>query len=207
MGKMSDVACAAVAVLLVTVSFVHATPRPDGTMALARHNHGGANKTRLLAERGDARAQTLLGFLHEHGRGVPQDYGGPLVLFRRRARRSDRTVFAWTDVRQRSRRTAQPRTGVQMAQSGRRTSPAGRSGKLSKNSRRVGCKTHAGASRSRAMARLSLYPYATTLIFIVSRPSAPSTGITLPWAANHANLCGAARRQFLPGLRWQFLRV
>ena len=74
MGKMSDIACAAVAVLLVTVGFVHATPRPDGTMALARHNHGGANKTRLLAERGDARAQTLLGLLHEHGRGVPQDY-------------------------------------------------------------------------------------------------------------------------------------
>src|SRR5262245_31279809 len=74
MGRMSDIACAAVAALLVSATFVHATPKPDGTMDLARHNHGGANKTRLLAERGDARAQTLLGFLHEHGRGVPQDY-------------------------------------------------------------------------------------------------------------------------------------
>jgi hypothetical protein len=37
------------------------------------------------------------------------------------------------------------------------------------------------------------------------QPTARSPiGITLPYAANHANLCGAARRQFLPGLRWQF---
>jgi TPR repeat protein len=27
-----------------------------------------------LAERGDANAQALLGFMYEHGRGVPQDY-------------------------------------------------------------------------------------------------------------------------------------
>lgn len=41
MGKVSGIACIAVAALFVTVIFVQATPRPDGTMALARHNHGG----------------------------------------------------------------------------------------------------------------------------------------------------------------------
>ncbi|MGC1095551.1 MAG: SEL1-like repeat protein [Pseudolabrys sp.] len=28
----------------------------------------------LLAERGNAQAQAILGFIYEHGRGVPQDY-------------------------------------------------------------------------------------------------------------------------------------
>lgn len=90
---MGKVACIAVAALLVTVTFVYATPRPGAAVAFAKHNHGGAaNKTRVLADRGDARAQTLLGFLHEHGRGVPQDYMAAAYWYSCAAKQGDPTA-------------------------------------------------------------------------------------------------------------------
>jgi len=54
---------------------VFAASRQDGTAIFARGNYvEAAKKTLPRAERGDAAAQALLGFMFEHGRGVPQDY-------------------------------------------------------------------------------------------------------------------------------------
>jgi len=53
-----------------------AKPPSDGTRAFAGGNHVVAAKTVVpRAERGDANAQTRLGFMYEHGLGVPQDFG------------------------------------------------------------------------------------------------------------------------------------
>ena len=61
--------------LLAASETIRAASRLDGTAAFTRGNHiDAANKARPLAERGDARAQTMLGFMHEHGLGVARDY-------------------------------------------------------------------------------------------------------------------------------------
>ncbi len=63
------------AALLAANHFVCASPRPGGSAGLARGSDtAAANRALQLAERGDARAQAFLGFMYEHGRGVPQDY-------------------------------------------------------------------------------------------------------------------------------------
>jgi TPR repeat protein len=75
MKKIARIALTAVAAVLAANALVHATPRTDGTAAFARNNYAVAViKIRPLAERGDAQAQAQLGFMYEHGRGVPQDY-------------------------------------------------------------------------------------------------------------------------------------
>jgi TPR repeat protein len=45
-----------------------------------------------LAERGNARAQTMLGFLYETGQGVPQAYDAASHWYRRAAERGDTTA-------------------------------------------------------------------------------------------------------------------
>lgn len=71
---------AAIAVLTFALVLVAAVPLTaasvaDGTHAFAKGNYRSAAKlARSSAERGNADAQALLGFMYEHGRGVPQDY-------------------------------------------------------------------------------------------------------------------------------------
>jgi len=66
---------AAFLVLLASDKFVWAAPRASGSAGLTRGSDtAAANRALRLAERGDARAQAFLGFMYEHGRGVPQDY-------------------------------------------------------------------------------------------------------------------------------------
>jgi uncharacterized protein len=75
MNSLAKIALAGLASVLVASKPVPAASRLDGTAAFARGNYIDAvNKTWPLAERGDARAQALLGFMYEHGRGVAQDY-------------------------------------------------------------------------------------------------------------------------------------
>jgi len=75
MRKIANVGLIAFAVLIASSAIVHAGPRSDGTASLARTSHASpVNKTHARADRGDARAQTMLGFMYEYGRGVPQDY-------------------------------------------------------------------------------------------------------------------------------------
>jgi TPR repeat protein len=63
------------AALVTAPNFVWAASRAGGSAAQTRGSDtAAANKALLRAERGDARAQAFLGFMYEHGRGVPQDY-------------------------------------------------------------------------------------------------------------------------------------
>jgi uncharacterized protein len=63
------------ATLLAADTFVWAASRAGGSAPQTRRSDTAAtNKPLLRAESGDARAQAFLGFMYEHGRGVPQDY-------------------------------------------------------------------------------------------------------------------------------------
>lgn len=66
-----------VAVLLFALSVVstQAATFRDGLAALGRHDDTAAARIIVpLAEHGDGRAQTLLGYMFANGRGVPQNY-------------------------------------------------------------------------------------------------------------------------------------
>jgi TPR repeat protein len=66
--------------MIVLITFVltgaaRAASLPDASAAYARGDDTVAAKRLVrLAARGNARAQGLLGFMYEYGRGVPQDY-------------------------------------------------------------------------------------------------------------------------------------
>src|SRR6478736_4264610 len=82
MKKIAKIASAAVATLLTANAPVHAASRSDGTVAFTSDNHVVAeNRTRSLAERGDAQAQALLGFMYEHGRAVAQNYDAAVYWY------------------------------------------------------------------------------------------------------------------------------
>jgi len=69
--------------MLVMQGFAAAAPRLDGTAALTKGNYLiAAARARPLAERGNAQAQTLLGFMYEYGRGVPQNYAEAAYWYR-----------------------------------------------------------------------------------------------------------------------------
>ena len=75
MKKNAMLLTAAFAALFSAGQFVWAAPQTSGSASLARGNDiEAANRALPLAERGDARAQVFLGYMYEHGRGVPQDY-------------------------------------------------------------------------------------------------------------------------------------
>lgn len=64
-----------------------------GVAALGRHNDVAAAQIIIpLAERGDARAQTVLGFMFANGRGVPQNYIESATWYRRASEQGDATA-------------------------------------------------------------------------------------------------------------------
>lgn len=74
-NEVTRITVAVLMALLAANAVARAAPRLDGTTAFANESYVvAATKARPLAERGNARAQTMLGFMYEHGRGVPQDY-------------------------------------------------------------------------------------------------------------------------------------
>jgi TPR repeat protein len=76
---------AAFAALLADKS-VLAAPHAGGYSALTgKSDVAAATRALLRAERGDARAQAFLGFMYEHGRGVPQDYVAAVYWYTRAA--------------------------------------------------------------------------------------------------------------------------
>jgi uncharacterized protein len=85
------------AVLFVVLSFGACMTRPahaDGfARAAAAYARGdyvrAANALSPLAQRGNARAQGLLGFLYENGFGVPQAYDAAADLYQRAALQGD----------------------------------------------------------------------------------------------------------------------
>ncbi len=75
LNKIVIILLAGFAALLAADKFVWAASRAGESAALTRGSDTAAvNRALPLAERGNARAQAFLGFMYEHGRGVPQDY-------------------------------------------------------------------------------------------------------------------------------------
>src|SRR5262245_35728294 len=76
--RMKWIAGTIAAASMLAAATVHpatAGPLQDGIAAHQRENYTKAVRLlRPLADAGDAQAQTLLGFMYEYGRGVPQNY-------------------------------------------------------------------------------------------------------------------------------------
>jgi len=81
----------AVAVLLVLPAIpVQAQSLGQGLSAYQRQDYVAASRVFIpLAERGNAAAQSYLGFLFETGRGVPQNYTEAAMWYRRAAEQGD----------------------------------------------------------------------------------------------------------------------
>jgi len=83
--------------ILIAVSLVPAPAIPanaqslrQGVAAFHRQDYAAASRIFIpLAERGNAAAQTQLGFLFETGRGVPQNYTEAAMWYRRAAEQGD----------------------------------------------------------------------------------------------------------------------
>jgi TPR repeat protein len=70
-----------------------ADPLPAASVAFARGDFvAAARLLPPLAERGNARAQTMLGFMYETGQGVPQDYDAASYWYRLAAEQGDTTA-------------------------------------------------------------------------------------------------------------------
>ena len=86
----------ALLLLLTAMSPVHADSAREGTRAFQRHDYARAARVFLpLATRGDAEAQTYLGFLYSQGYGVPQSYVLAAYWYRRAAEQGSATAQYW----------------------------------------------------------------------------------------------------------------
>ncbi|MDH2344384.1 tetratricopeptide repeat protein [Bradyrhizobium sp. SSUT77] len=85
--------CTVILVLLVTLTPAipaHAQSFRQGVSAFQRQDYVTASRIFIpLAERGNAAAQSYLGFLFETGRGVPQNYTEAAMWYRRAAEQGD----------------------------------------------------------------------------------------------------------------------
>src|SRR5437868_2708449 len=83
--------CIAAALLLFSAAdFAQAQSLRQGVSAFNRQDYGHASGIFIpLAERGEASAQTYLGFMFETGRGVPQNYTEAAMWYRRAAEQGD----------------------------------------------------------------------------------------------------------------------
>ena len=81
MKKIARIASAAVAAVLTANAPVHAAPRSGGTVVFASDHVAAAARARSHAERGDAQAQALLGFMYEHGRAMARNYDAAVYWY------------------------------------------------------------------------------------------------------------------------------
>ena len=81
---------------LVLSEPVLAGPLEDANAAYGKENYATALRLfRPLADQGDASAQDYLGFMYQHGQGVPQDYAQAVKWYRLAADRG----YAWAQFR------------------------------------------------------------------------------------------------------------
>ena len=99
MGRMdrstlsSRLAALSLAVALGLGCPAQARPAPDAFTLYARGDYAAAAARAVrLAEAGNARAQGLLGFLYEYGRGVPQDFELAAMWYTRAAEQGEPTA-------------------------------------------------------------------------------------------------------------------
>jgi TPR repeat protein len=90
-GRFKRISLVAAAVLSLSAANVaEAATFRQGVSALQRHDYVSASRAFIpLAERGNAAAQSYLGFLFETGRGVPQNYTEAAMWYRRAAEQGD----------------------------------------------------------------------------------------------------------------------
>jgi hypothetical protein len=83
-------ALVALVLLLVPAMPLHAQSLGAGLSAFQRQDYVTASRILIpLAERGNAAAQSYLGFMFETGRGVPQNYTEAAMWYRRAAEQGD----------------------------------------------------------------------------------------------------------------------
>ena len=89
--RRRGVLIAMVAMLLLAAgNFAEAATFRQGVSAFNRQNYVLASQIFIpIAERGEAAAQTYLGFMFETGRGVPQNYTEAAMWYRRAAEQGD----------------------------------------------------------------------------------------------------------------------
>jgi TPR repeat protein len=79
-----------IALVLALAAPVQAQSLRQGISAFDRQNYVAASRVFIpLAERGNAAAQTHLGYMFETGRGVPQNYAEAAMWYRRAAEQGD----------------------------------------------------------------------------------------------------------------------
>ena len=82
--------------LLAAASTASAGPAQEGARAFNHHDYGRAARIFVpLATRGDAQAQTYLGFMYAQGNGVPQSYVEAAYWYRRAAEQGNATAQYW----------------------------------------------------------------------------------------------------------------
>jgi TPR repeat protein len=74
MPKIAAVVFAGIILLAGAAPVAQAASLAKGRMAADRSEAAAVRRTMVLAQRGDAHAQAILGFLYANGRGVPQSY-------------------------------------------------------------------------------------------------------------------------------------
>ena len=74
MPKIAPLVSAGVILLLCAVPVAQAASFAKGRIPAERSEAAYVRRTMVLAQRGDAHAQAILGFLYANGRGVPQSY-------------------------------------------------------------------------------------------------------------------------------------
>ncbi|MGX1324341.1 TPR repeat protein [Bradyrhizobium sp. USDA 377] len=89
-ARRTGLACTAIAITLALAAPAEAQSLRQGVSAFQRQNYAAASRIFIpLAERGNAAAQTYLGYLFETGRGVPQNYTEAAMWYRRAAEQGD----------------------------------------------------------------------------------------------------------------------
>ena len=92
-AQLTRTVCVAVGMLLpllFTAGSAGAASFRQGASAFNRQDYVSASRILIpLAERGDAAAQSYLGFMFETGRGVPQNYTEAAMWYRRAAEQGD----------------------------------------------------------------------------------------------------------------------
>ena len=89
-SKLAAIALVAAAFTLGVVEPARARVLSDALAAYARGDYiAAAKRLTWLAAAGNARAQSLLGFLYEYGYGVPQDYVIAVMWYERGAAQGD----------------------------------------------------------------------------------------------------------------------
>jgi uncharacterized protein len=95
-STLAAITLVVIACTLGVVDPARADPMSDAQAAYARGDYiAAAKQLARLAAAGNARAQGLLGFMYEHGHGVPQDFAIAADWYSRAAEQGDATAQYW----------------------------------------------------------------------------------------------------------------